>query len=201
MIRLHQNCDELSKWNFDKIIKTNDLRFLVVGYDGYEQIEIPEDAKKVWENIQEEYLKKTENDKTLGYFELVADIADLKSRAHFADIMIKQLAERSFLMSNEIRKEYISELKAIRFYINEGKPLKGEILKLINQLKAVKMKLELKTKEAKEFENASEDNKGASTLTLKVKIQRALKVNIDLRNTSVSEWLLWIDEVINNKAA
>lgn len=194
---LYTSCDELKKWNFDKISETNDYKYLVAGSEFGKTCEAPENGQEIWDGILQEYAEKTENHKTLLYFELLAEISDMENRAYFGEVLLTQLNSRYHSMREEIRKEYFKELRAIRFYINESKPLKNEIERLVRQLKAVKTKLELKAGEAREFEEKNFKGE-VSTLQLKVKIQRALKVNIDLKQISVSEWLEWINEATTN---
>lgn len=199
-MRLYQNCDELPKWNFDQIQKTQDLRYLVWGYE-YGEIKIPDNAKEVWDAILNEYSEKTGNNKTVQYFELICDINELEDRVYYGSILLDQLIKRGFSMGRDIRKQYVKQLHEFQFYLNEGKPFKTELERLDKQMKVVKMKLEQKNSAKQDFEEKNFNSKGISTIDLKIKIQRVCKIQLDLRKISVTEWLGWIDEALNTKQA
>lgn len=194
---VYTSCDEIKKWNFDKISETKDFKYLIAGSEFGRKTEAPEDAEIIWDEILEEYALKTKNNKALLYFEMLADISDMDNRAYFAEILLTELNNRYHSMRAEIRNEYLKELRAIRFYINESKPLRAEIERLIRQLKTVQTKLQAKIKEAEDFEEKNFGGEGISTSQIKIKIQKALKVNIDTKQTTLSEWLDWINEVTN----
>ncbi|MCG9970991.1 hypothetical protein [Christiangramia crocea] len=203
-MRFYQNCDEISKWNFDQIQKTQDLRFLVYGYE-YGELKFSkgekEKAKEVWDNILNEYSEKTGNNKTLLYFELIYDRNELEDRVYYGSILLTQLSRRSFSMDKDIKKEYIDTLRRYQFLLNEGKPFIDELKRLNNQMKVVKMKLEQKNKAVEDFEEKNFSKEGISTIDLKIKIQRICKIQLDLKNISVTEWLGWINEALNSKQA
>lgn len=104
-------------------------------------------------------------------------------------------------MDQGTRKEYLRELRQLRFYINEGKPFNTEAEKVLKQLKVVNMKLEQKRKELQEFEEKNFGDNQMSTTQLKVKIERMLKVQLDTKKMSVTEWHEWVNEALQTKAA
>lgn len=196
---VYTNCDELPKWNFDKIVETKDFRFLIAGSEFGKKTQAPENAAEIWEQIREEYAEKTGNDKLLIYFGMLSDMSDMENRAYFGQTLLHQLATRGDTMTATARKGYIEELRAFRFYLNEGKPFAEEVERLIRQLKSVKTKLEAKAKEVQDFEEKYLKGEEVGTIELKVRIQRILGVNnIDLKAISVTEWLQWIKEAIEN---
>lgn len=199
-MRLYQNCDELPKWNFDQIIKTSDLRYLIHGYE-YGEANTPKEADVVWDAILEEYHEKTSNNKTLQYFELLDDVDTLENRRYFGTVIIEQLVNRWFQMPKDIKKEYLQQLREFGFYIDERKSFSKEVQKIEKQLRVIDMKIETKRKAIIDFEEKNYTNEGITTLELKVKIQKICKVQLDLKKVAVSEWLLWIDEAMNTKEA
>ena len=79
--RYYRNCDELSVYNFHKILETNDYSYLIVGFDGYDKLEFDEKkADELWGNIYEEYCKLTKNNKSLLYFSIFQELLYLKTR-------------------------------------------------------------------------------------------------------------------------
>ncbi len=198
-MRLYQNCDELPKWNFDQVTKTKDLRWLICGYE-YGEAEVPEAAAEVWENIMDEYGRLAKSNTTIKYFELIDQIRELSDRLFAGEVLVDRYMKRVGMMDKETRKAYAQELRELRFYLNESKPFKDEYERLKKQLKAVRTILEAKTKEAKAIEEKN-TTEGATTIQIKVKIQKLLKVNLDLKAISVTEWLQWIEEATQTKAA
>ena len=192
---IYTSCDEIKKWNFDKISETNDLKYLVAGTEYGKKAEAPENAAEIWDNILQEYTEKTENDKALIYFELLSDIDDLEMRIYFVEIILIKLQKHSTWMNEDIKKEYVELLKERRFYFNASKPMRAEIERLERQLKAARTKLQFMLTEAEAFVEKNFKSKNISSTTIKVKIQRALKMHIDFKETTVTEFLEWIKEV------
>ena len=194
-IRLYTNCDELPMWNFEQIRKTGELKWLVYSYDGFGGVEVPEDAPMVWDNILNEYSKLTANNETIQYFELLADQSDLQTRLEFGATLLQNISERWHLMPKHIQEGYVEALKDHRFYLNTSKPLDKELERLFRQLKAVEMKLKQFNGEKEVFEKKRLET---DLIEVKVKIQRIIKMPIDLKRVSVKEWLLTITDAINS---
>lgn len=196
--KLYASCDELPKWNFDKILQTNDLKYLIVGYE-YGDIEVPENAQKVWEAILEEYNEKIANNKILQFYEMIIDVDELENRAYYGPILLNQIIYRGGEMPKKMREEYIQLLSQYGFKINKEKSLKEEVERLSKQFKVVNMKIETKSKEINDFKEKNFSN-NTTTAEIKIKIYKICKVDLDLKRTTVSEWLLWIEEAIKTAA-
>lgn len=194
-IRLYENCDQLPMWNFEQIRKHNDFRYLVYGFEGWGDVEVPEDADSVWGDILNEYSELTKNNSTIQYFELYADVSDLETRHYFGAMLLKNIAERWEAMDAEMQKGYINTLKDFRFYLNTSKPFDKELERLMRQLKAVKMKLEQSQAELEQFKDNRPDSDIVET---KVKIQRIIQMPIDLKKTSVKEWLFIVEDAVKS---
>ncbi|MEZ7496472.1 hypothetical protein QO206_13320 [Leeuwenhoekiella aequorea] len=194
-IRLYTNCDELPMWNFEQVRKTGDLKWLVYLFDGFGEVEVPEDAPMVWDNILSQYSELTANNETIQYFELLADQSDLQTRLEFGAILLQNVAERWHLMPKYIQEGYVDALKDHRFYLDTRKPLDKELERLFRQLKAVEMKLKQFNGEKEVFEKKRPET---DLIEVKVKIQRIIKMSIDLKKVSIKEWLLTITDAINS---
>ena len=195
-IRLYRDCSQLPMQNFDMIRSSGNLEWLVYGYDGWGEIDIPEDAEDVWGNILNEYAELTENNTSLYYFELLAEISDIQTRITVAGALLYGLESRWQKMNNETKKEYIEQLKDWRFYFNSALNPADEFERLHGQLKAVDMKLKIKESEQKDFETA-QGKGGGDLIKVKAKIQRVIKMRIDLKLTSVKEWLAIVEDAIS----
>lgn len=194
-IRIYTNCDQLPMWNFEQIRKDGDLKWLVYGFDGWGEVEALETAKETWDNILNEYSELTANNETLQYFEILADESDLQTRFNHCAVLLKNIAERWELMPKNIQKGYIDALKEFRFYLNTSKPLDKELEQLFRQLKNVEMKLKQIQGEKQVFEKKRPE---MDLIEVKVKIQRIIKMPIDLKKVSVKEWLLTVNDAISS---
>ena len=65
----------------------------------------------------------------------------------------------------------------------------------MRQLKAVKMKLEQSQAELEQFNSNRPDS---DILETKVKIQRIIQMPIDLKKTSVKEWLFIVEDAVKS---
>ena len=72
------------------------------------------------------------------------------------------------------------------------KPLEDEVERITRMFRARKSKLDLKKAE---YEEESKESKPISLISQKVKIERALNINIDVKKTSAIEWIAYIDEL------
>ena len=196
-IRVYQNCDEIPAYNFFEINKTKDFKWLVYGYDGWGDVELTDDIEDVWSDITNEYSGLVKNNKTIGYFEKVVDLSDLTVRFEMGKTLIEQLAERP-LMSDDTKKLYITELRHWRFYINESNALLDEVNKVIKQLKAIRMKIQLLNSEVSKYE----ESKGETDIMkIKVAVQNVIKRDIDLKKISIKEWIYTLESLPKTKAA
>ena len=196
MTRLYANCEQLPMFNFDKIRKGGGYEWLVYGYDGWGEVDVPKEVEGVWFGIINEYANLTKNNRSLQYFELLADISDMSTRITIASSLLYQIAIRWERMSSVMQKQYNDQLKEWRFYLNINKGLDHELERMRAQIKAIQMKLKIKETEKKDFEKGN--GKEMDTITMKVKIQRIIKMPINLKETAVKEWVAIIEDAINN---
>ena len=190
--RYYRNCDELSVYNFHKILETNDYSYLIVGFDGYDKLEFDEKkADELWGNIYEEYCKLTKNNKSLLYFSIFQELLYLKTRYQVARILLMQLSNNN--NSEEFVLECIERLREWKYKIDKEKPLKDELERMIHQLKVSENKIQIKKEELDNL-NVEEGDK-LSLIEQNVKLELALGKNkIDTKKTSVSEHVALFNE-------
>ena len=190
--RYYRNCDELSVYNFHKILETNDYSYLIVGFDGYDKLEFDEkEADEIWGNIYEEYCKLTKNNKSLLYFAIFQELLYLKTRYQVARILLMQLSNNN--NSEEFVLECIERLREWKYKIDKEKPLKDELERMIHQLKVSENKIHIKKEELDNL-NVEEGDK-LSLIEQNVKLELALGKNkIDTKKTSVSEHVALFNE-------
>ena len=191
--RYYRNCDELSVYNFHKVLETNNYSYLIVGFDDYEPIEFDEkEADELWGNIYEEYCRLTKNNKSLLYFAVFQELLYLKTRYQVARILLMQLSNGN--NSEEFVLECIEKLREWKYKIDKEKPLKDELQRMIHQLKVSENKIQIKKSELEDL-NVDEGEK-LSLIEQNVKLELALGKNkINTKKTSVSEHVALFNEV------
>ena len=180
----YKNCEDLPIHNFDKIKTEGNFMWLVRGYDGYNEVEIPENAEDLFGEIINEYCELTGDNRTAQYYELVVEVARLETRYLTAHALLETLFTPT---EKEVRKEIIKELGHWGFYLNVSKDFKKEIERLKRQLRSAKTKIERKRNDLNDFES---DDEPTDILDQKLSLERILeKDRIDLKLTPVKEWV------------
>lgn len=178
----YQGVDDLPIWNYTKISE-GDYRWLIVGFSGYGNVDVPGNAQILFKRIQKEYYKLTKSNKSTDYLELLEDVSALEVRFTCANVALSSLC---LVQNEDIRKELIEELRHLNFLFNDSKPFKDEHKRLTRQLRALRGKIQRKSKQLEAF-NADEDDK-VSLFAQKVNLERILGIKIDLKATPLAEW-------------
>ena len=198
-MRYHQTCSTISIYAFDKISETKDLRFMVVGWDEFKEIKIDEEiAQKYWEDIFNEYIVLSDDNKITMYYEALQELSNLKTRKHVVTIILDRILT---IKDNAIIEKYIEILGTLKFKVNKTKPLKDEVERLTIQLKGADNKIRLTEDKLK---NLQSDEKPIPLMKQVIRMEQALGKNlIDPKITTVEKWLFMYEEAKskNQKAA
>lgn len=191
-MKYYKNCSDLPIYNFFKISETNNLGYLVIGYD---EEKVINDKKLVglWDNILEEYYKLTNDSNSLLILEVTRELIYLKKRFEIVSLLLEQLSKG--IKSKEIRFKYFDALNEWEYYIKKDKPLGSELNRMYKQLKASFNTISIKQAEYDELNKKSETKK-TSLIEQIVKLEQALSRNeIDDKKTSVAKYIALINEV------
>jgi hypothetical protein len=191
--RYYRNCDELSVYNFHKILETNNYSYLIVGFDDYKEVKFDEkEADELWGNIYEEYCRLTKNNKSLLYFAIFQELLYLKTRYQVARILLMQLSNEN--NKEEFVLDCIEKLREWKYKIDKEKPLKDELARMIHQLKVSENKIQIKQSELEDLK--VDEGEKLSLIEQNVKLELALGKNkINTKKTSVSEHVALFNEV------
>lgn len=191
--RYYRNCDELSVYNFHKVLETNNYSYLIVGFDDYKEVKFDEkEADELWGNIYEEYCRLTKNNKSLLYFAIFQELLYLKTRYQVARILLMQLSNGN--NKEEFVLDCIERLKEWKYKIDKEKPLKDELARMIHQLKVSENKIHIKQSELEDLK--VDEGEKLSLIEQNVKLELALGKNkINTKKTSVSEHVALFNEV------
>ena len=192
-MHLYKSCGDIPIKNFDIISKTNDYRYLVVGYNGYDEIKVPKGANERWQAIKNEWIELIDDNEMAYYYQLVSDVVYLQTRYN----IVKKLLEQMFVreMDNETLEMYIEALAEWRYKWNRkianstnGK-LK-EIKRLLNQHKASENKINLKVSELEDLKQKYSLDDSPTTLEKQVvSVEYVTGLKIDTNKDSALKWL------------
>ena len=191
--RYYRNCDEISVYNFYKVLETNNYAYLIVGYDDYQKVDFDDkEANEVWVSIYEEYCKLTEDNKSLLYFAVFQELLYLRTRFEVATTLLRQLSNG--IKDDIVRLKYINSLRTWKYKIDKEKPLEDELDRMVAQLKVSTNKINIKQAELDELK--VDDSEKLSLIEQTVKLEQALGRNeIDLKRTVVSKYIALFKEV------
>lgn len=182
--------EDLSVYAFDKCIR-GDLSHLI------KEGVLPKDdqgksLKKAWEKLYNEYCKVSDNTSAISYYLLACEINYIKTKLKIVPVLVSQA---SGIKNKEILNDYLKELSAWGYPVDEKKDFEEELKEIIRILNNVRTRYKRKLLEFEEVkEKKGED---VSIYTQKVKLERVLNLSIDIRKVNVLEWLAYWKEAEN----
>ena len=193
-LRYYKGCDRLSIYSFHQVLRTNNLRYLVIGADEYaedfETMEIDEDiASKHWTAIYDEYCKLSEDNKSLMYFGLCSELLYLETRFKISSMLLGQLIKRRIDEDDEVIELYLKELDGWKYKIDRDKDITDEINRMFVKLNQSKNKIRLKADEVDSYK-PEDDNEPMTLMDQVIALELALGKNkIEPKETSVDRWV------------
>lgn len=184
---LFKSCSDIPIFNFNEVYKSNDFNYLVVGYEGYKDIKVPEGAEERWRAIKEEWIDLIDNNEISYYYQLILEVTYLQTRYEVSKILMYQIYSRS--MDEETLDKYILSLAEWDYFYDKSKDKLDEIQRLMNQHKSSKNKLCIKKDELEKMSNSNEEDKNSLEKQAVVLEQITGKNNIDIKTTSVKKWV------------
>jgi hypothetical protein len=189
-MHLYKDCSDLSIKKFDIIYKTNDFRYLIVGWDGYEEIEVPKGANERWQDIRNEWIDLLDNNVIGYYYQLVLESVYLQTRYN----VVKQLLNMIWIrdeFDEESEKIYVGALAEWNYKWNPKQNKTKEMERLLKQLKRSENKIELKLDELEKLKKENDITDDVSSLEKQAVALEQItgKNNIDTEKTSVRKWV------------
>lgn len=191
MNRLSTTCADIMIYNFDKITETNDFRYMVIGWNGFDEIEFnEEEAQKNWHEIYNEYAILSDDNKTILYYRTLIGLNDLKAIHYVVGELINLLPT---LRSEKSMNLFLDELKEYGFKTNRDLPFAEQIKQVQGLHRFHTNKVELMQNE---FESLKDVSEKQPLMKQVVKLERALKRDlIDPKTTTVEKWQYLIEEL------
>lgn len=193
-----KTCKVLPIYNFNEIVKRDDLRYLVKVFDEFENDEFKllgdevVEARAIFKEIMYEYSAITKNRKILQSY--LSQIA-IEEQQFIYDISIKILD--SFVEYNNPEVLEIFNRLKINFNINGN--IEEQVKRIINKLKRIKTNIALMLirhkerfdkHESKTIKEEVVDNLDEEAISLEIALK--ISYSIDTKKTSVSKWVnMW----------
>lgn len=186
-MHLYKNCRDISIFNFDMIYRTNDFRYLVVGFNGYDDIEVPKEAEERWAEIFNQWLDLLESADLRYYYDLMFEVNYLETRFIVARELLFQIYTRMGSMADEVLDKYIVELKNWRYKFKKDNGILKEVHRLMLFHKGSANEISLKRSELESMSKTSK-SKEETLESQAVILERVTGIKIDIRTTSVLTW-------------
>lgn len=191
-IEYYRSLDDISIYRFDKCLNGN-KKFLVVDYK-YGHLDLEDEADDIWEELYNEWSKKTFSVEAMHIYTLACEITHLEAMIQIVPILIKGLFRG---LENDVFEAYLFELKEWGFEIDRNKSLEDQLQNIELKLKGRGSKLKRKREDYKDLTKGNKSAKSTSIFNQKIKLERAFGsgTSIDVKKTSVSEWIAYLKEL------
>jgi len=205
-MKAHKSCRSLPIYNFNEILKTSDLRFLIKDFDEFaddnKELSSSElnELEAIYKNIIYEYSELTKNKKI---------IANYKSRILIVENEFKYNTSIQILdlYTKTLDLDVLKLLNRLDWKINFEKEADPQVSKVISDLSSLKTKIAiLKVKHDERFKDneTKEDTEYIDRLdseAISLELGLKLSYSINTRLMSVSRWIsMWnICNALNSK--
>lgn len=190
-LKFYKSYKTLFLHNYNEIIETSDLRWLVKGFDEDSELTLTETQtaklQKIWEELFSEYLEVKGDQVVINNLRKRAIIADLQNRLFFGTAFVKLIHQNPRSLNLE---KMVDELAKYKFRIDKEKPLGLELEKITKQLKSVKTKLTMEVnrynKTIETYQNKEKGNLQDQIIAIAKVLD--LKYPIDAKTTTLAQW-------------
>lgn len=188
----YKGCSDIWIYNFDKIAKTNNYSYLVIGYDEYNEVKFDEEkARKLWKEIYNDFCKRSNDNTSLLYYQLLEELGYLKMRKTIALVLLGQL--EYFEKMSEVHDFYITQLAKWNYEINIKSSLEDELKRMYRMVRFSDNKIGLMESEIDLLRG--DEDESMSLVKQAVKLAQNLgKERINTKKTTVEEWLAMLEE-------
>lgn len=184
---LYLGLDDMPIYNFDKILKTNNMSYMVVGWNERDEIEPPENTVERWGNIYNKYCELTANNEALSYYSLSCEISYLEMRYLAIYSLINNLCE-------PYKEEIGKRLNKWGVPFNISGKIEPQIKQLERQLRIAKQNIGIKKRKLEALKNDDEPQENALIKQVLI-VNEQLGVKIDIRVDSVTYFLVALERL------
>lgn len=189
-MHLYKDLGDIPIKRFDIVYRTNDYKWLVVGYNGYDDIKVPKGANERWQELRKAWIELIDDSTVAYYFTLINETVYLQIRYNTVRQILQMLFQRKDEISDESLQIYVNALAEWNYKWQKKVDYLTNIERLLQQLKQSQNKINLKLSEVEELKKENELEGDSSTLEKQCVIIEQItgKNNIDTETTSALKW-------------
>ncbi|WP_428743242.1 hypothetical protein [Tenacibaculum sp.] len=187
-MELYLGIGDMPIYNFEQVLKTNNLAYLVVGWDERKEIEVGEEAEKRWGEIYNAYCERTANNTALDIYAINCEIIYLETRLACITSLVYGLSEAN-------KKEFGRELNAWKIPFNIKGKIEPQIELLQRHIRIAEQNLRMKQTKLKSLRGDDEEVQETSFLKQIIIINEHLGVKIDPRKDSVEYFIIAMERL------
>lgn len=185
--KAYLNCSELSIKDFYKVVNDDDKQVLVI-----EGNYTDEELDAIWLDIYDEYCTLVDDGKTKQQLMTRARVNAMKCKLFYCHHILKLLSRGN--LSEKALDRCFEVLRKYGYILNRKKDIQGEMESLSRRLRQLKSQIGIKEGELDDLGQKQTVN----LMKTVVKLERLLKRDIDVENTSVEKWVYLNKEVTEN---
>lgn len=188
-MHLYKNCSDIPLHNFNVVYNTNDLKFLIVGYNGYDEVKPPKEANERWQEIKDEWVKLLGNATTAYYYQLLQETIYLQTRYNAVRSLLEQIFKRDDIQGAKL-DQFIEGLALWKYKWQKGQTREKNLMRLLKQQKASENKIKIKVSELEEMKKEQGDDGDDVSIERQVLIiEQSTGIKINPRVDSVKTWV------------
>lgn len=188
-MHLYKNCSDIPLHNFNVVYNTNDLKFLIVGYNGYDEVKPPKEANERWQEIKNEWVKLLGNATTAYYYQLLQETIYLQTRYNAVRSLLEQIFKRDDIQGAKL-DEFTEGLALWKYKWQKGQTREKNLMRLLKQQKASENKIKIKVSELEEMKKEQGDDGDDVSIERQVLIiEQSTGIKINPRVDSVKTWV------------
>lgn len=187
-MHLYKNCSDIPLHNFNVVYNTNDLKFLIVGYNGYDEVKPPKEANERWQEIKNEWVKLLGNATTAYYYQLLQETIYLQTRYNAVRSLLEQIFKRDDIQGAKL-DQFIEGLALWKYKWQKGQTREKNLMRLLKQQKASENKIKIKVSELEEMKKEQSDDDDVSIERQVLIIEQSTGIKINPKVDSVKTWI------------
>lgn len=201
-MKIYKTCRTLNMFRFYEILDTKDYKYLIDDYDNVEITpELQKELNEIWSKLFNEYITLKDDKEIRLSFKKLMIISRLETKLSICISLLNGFVSQT---TKKGQKQYIKELSAWGYPINQNKPVQDEVDRIIRNFKTLRSGIKMK-KIAYEKEFKSELSKEKISIDEQVaNVEQALGKNfIDQHKATVSTWVSYVKQAVrkSKKAA
>lgn len=194
-MKFHKTCQTLPIYNFKELVKTNDLRFLLVKFNEFdnEDLLLTKDQKRdlnnAYKDIVYEYSELTANNSIINNYKSTFIIKSSELRYNITIKILENYSEHSNV-------EVLLMLNKINWNFSLDKDINQQIEFITKSMRGLRTKIDLlKIKYKEKFESNDVDDDGKDISynldkeSLLLELNLKLGYSINTKKTTVTRWV------------